>query len=161
MLLSPCCEDAAARNQRAQCEGAVVHPVGKPASAKTAVPHACERALQSGEALERQLHGATREANVLSLSSCCSLFSGFSGSFLGIEVGRPPHPPLSQSFRSCPPRALLLPFVVFGSSLAAAAWMSSCWSSGSPSLMSSLTAPVNPMSACCVLVVLLLSSSFS
>ena len=36
-----------------------------------------ERALQSSEALARQLQKETPEANVLSLSSCCPLLAGF------------------------------------------------------------------------------------
>ena len=64
----------------------------QPASTKTAVRPCrvaacqrvnmttCERALQSGEALEAQLQEGTPEADVLSLSSCCPLLVRFSGS---------------------------------------------------------------------------------
>ena len=38
----------------------------------------CERALQSGEALERQLQETTPEADVHSLSSCCPFLARFS-----------------------------------------------------------------------------------
>ena len=38
----------------------------------------CQWTLQNGEGLARQLQKTTPEADVLSLSSCCPLFAGFS-----------------------------------------------------------------------------------
>ena len=98
----------------------------QPASTKTAVRPCrvaacqrvnmttCERALQSGEALEAQLQEGTPEADVLSLSSCCPLLVRFSGSLRDkswpqcqAALASPPLLPSLQSFWSCPSSSCL------------------------------------------------------
>ena len=169
-----CPSDSMKRKQAVQCEKTICTRASLDGNT-AAWPHGslsacnskmttCELALQSGEALARQLQKAAPEADVLSLSSCCPLLAEFCRRKK--EAGQNVRPRwllLSQGFSvlssSCSSFAFLLSF--FGSWLAAAASLSPVALLPSSSCLSrvlsvlSSSSPLDLLLACSPHVVLL------